>query len=67
MHTILQDVYELCDGVALLHDDLLGPVSQHAVAVLHAAGHRWRQDLQSLLHYAPSLQRMSLQQAVEHL
>ncbi len=63
----LEDMNELAAGVAVLHDDLLGPVGEHGVAVLHAARHAGREDLQGLAHHAPRLHRVGLQQRVEHL
>ncbi len=63
----LEDVDELAAGVAVLHDDLLGPVGEHGVAVLHAARHAGREDLQGLAHHAPRLHSVGLQQRVEHL
>ncbi len=63
----LEDVDELAAGVAVLDDDLLGPVGEHGVAVLHAARHAGRQDLQGLTHHAARLHRVGLQQRVEHL
>jgi len=65
-HDQLQDVEELLHAVALLYDYLLGPVSQHRVAVFHPHRHGGRQDLQRLSHHAPRFDRMRFQQAVEN-
>ena len=56
----LQNVEELRTSVAVLDDDLLGPVREHGVSVLHPARHGRREDLEGLppLHsisYFPSL------------
>ena len=53
--------------MSVLHDDLLGPVGEHRVAVLHAARHRRRQDLEGLPHHAARLDGVGLQEAVEYL
>ena len=53
--------------MAVLDDDLLGPVGEHRVAVLHAARHRGRQDLQSLPNHAARLHCVRFEQAVEYL
>ena len=58
---------ELSHGVALLHDDLLGPVNESGVGVLHANRHDWCEDVQSLPDNGASLEGMGLEQAVEHL
>ena len=63
----LQDVRELPHAVTLLHDDLLGPVVQHPVAVLHAARHGWGEDLQRLPDHRFGFVSVGFQQAVKHL
>lgn len=57
----LQYVEELLHGVAVLHDDLLGPVRQHGVPVLHALRHGGREDLQRRAHHRARLHCVCLQ------
>ena len=58
-----QHVYELCHRVSLLHDDLLGPVNEGSVGVLHPDGYHRSKDVQGLADNTSSLDSMSLQQA----
>lgn len=62
----LQYMEELLHRMSVLHDDLLGPVREHGVAVLHALRHGRREDLQRGAHHRARLHRVRLQQAVEH-
>ena len=58
---------ELGHGVSFLDYDLLGPVDQGGVGILHADGHHRGEDVQGLPHDEASLHGMGLQQTVEHL
>lgn len=62
----LQYVEELLHGVSVLHNNLLGPVREHGVAVLHALRHGGCQDLQRRAHHCAGLHGVRLQEAVEH-
>ena len=67
LHHQLQDVHQLGPGVPVLDDDLLGPVGQHGVAILHPARHAWGEDLKSLPHDSSCFNSMGFEQRVEHL
>ena len=58
---------ELGHSVTFFNYDLLGPVNQCGVGILHPYGHHRCEDVQSLAHNEPSLHSMGLQQAVEDL
>lgn len=60
-HDELQYMEQLLDGVAVLDDDLLGPVREHGVAVLHTLWHGRREDLQRLPHHRACLDSVRLQ------
>ena len=53
--------------MAILDDNLLGPVIEHCVSVLHPSRHRRSQDLQGLSDHAPGFGGVRFEQAVENL
>ena len=67
LHDQVQDVDQLRDRVALLHDDLPRPVGQHLVPVLHPGRHRWGQDGHRLPDNGARFHRVRLEETVEHL
>ena len=67
LHDQVQDVDQLRDRVALLHDDLPRPVGQHLVPVLHPGWHRRGQDGHRLPDNGARFHRVCLEETVEHL
>lgn len=67
LHNKVQYMDQLRHSVALLHDDLAGPVSEHLMPILHAGRYSWREDGHGLPHNGTSLHSVSFQQTVEHL
>ena len=57
-------MHQLCHGVSLLYNDLLGPVNEGGIGILHSHRDHRSQDVQSLADNGPRLQCMGLQQAV---
>jgi len=62
----LQDMKQLLHRVSLLYDNLLGPVCQHRVSILHPYWHGWGKNFQSLSHNIAGLNCMRLQQTVKN-
>ena len=58
LHHELQDMDQLGPSVAILDNDLLGPVGQHGVTILHPAWHAGCEDLQGLPDNSPCLHSM---------
>ena len=64
-HTHSQHVHKLCYRVALFNDDLLGPMYECGIGILHAHRDHRSQNIEGLTYYAPGVNCMGLQQAVE--
>ena len=62
----LQHVDELCYWVALFHDDLLGPVNEGGVGVLHSNGNNGGEHIKSLTDDRASFQSVCLEKT-EHM
>ena len=67
LHDQVQDVDQLRDRVALLHDDLPRPVGQHLVPVLHPGRHRRGQNGHRLPDNGACFHCVRLEKTVEHL
>lgn len=67
LHDQMQDVNQLRDCVALLHDDLPCPVGQHLVPILHPGRHCRSQYGHRLSDDCSSFHRVGLEQTVKHL
>ena len=61
-HTHSQHVHQLSYRVALLHNDLLSPVNQCSIGILHSYGNHRSENVQSLSDNGAGLKSMSLQQ-----
>ena len=61
-HKYLQHVYELGDRVTFLYNDLLGPVDEGGISVLHPDGNHRGQDVQGLTDNRSGLHCMCFQQ-----
>ena len=62
-----QHMYKLGNSVPLLYDNLLGPVYEGGVGILHPHRDHRGKNVQGLADDGPCLQGMCLQQAVEDL
>lgn len=67
LHNEVQYMDQLWHSVALLHNNLASPVSEHLMPILHAGRYSWGEDSHGLSHDGTSLHSVSFQQTVEHL
>ena len=67
LHHQLQDMHQLGPCVSILDNDLLGPVGQHGVTILHPAWHARGEDFQGLPDYSSRLHSMGFEQRMEDL